>query len=182
MKKLFKVKLDVRHIVGLAMFIGLSIVLGYANKFVPEMPQGGTISFDILPIFICAYLYGAGYGVICGICVSILQFVIGVAKFYGPWSVMLDYVLPLAVCGLAPLVKNMKVKDIDIYIGVVFAMILKFLCHFASGAFLFAEYAPAGQSPIFYSLTYNIPYNLLTMILNMVLMSLIYKRIAKLSH
>lgn len=179
MKKLFQVDMNVKNMVGLAMFIALSVILGFVNRFLPEMPQGGTIAFDILPIFICAYMYGAGYGVICGLCVSILQFVLGLAKFYGPWSVVLDYALPLAVCGLAPLVKTVKVGSVDIYLGVAFSMVLKFLSHFASGAFLFASSAPAGQSPMMYSLVYNLPYNLMTMIVNMVLMSLIYKRLKR---
>ena len=34
-------------------------------------------------------------------------------------------------------------------------MNLKFLSHFASGAWLFAEYAPEGMNPWVYSMTYN---------------------------
>ena len=42
-------------------------------KILPEMPQGGTISIDIIAIFLCAYFMGAGYGMICGVGVAILQ-------------------------------------------------------------------------------------------------------------
>ena len=102
-KKLFEVDLNVKTMVQLAMFMALTIVLGYVNKIIPEMPQGGTISIDIIAIFLCAYLMGTGYGVICGVGVAILQFALGIASYWGPWSVLLDYVLPLAVCGLAGL-------------------------------------------------------------------------------
>ncbi|HIU14302.1 MAG TPA: energy-coupled thiamine transporter ThiT, partial [Candidatus Fimiplasma intestinipullorum] len=43
---------------------------------------------------------------------SILQFVLGIALYYGPWSVLLDYVLPLAVCGLASLIKIVRVRNV----------------------------------------------------------------------
>lgn len=175
MKKLFQVKWDAKSMVQLAMFMALTTVLSYFNQFLPEMPQGGTISIDIVAIFLCAYLMGTGYGVICGIGVSIIQFAFGMAKFYGPWSVVLDYVLPLAVCGLAPLIPSTKIKSIHVYWGVIFSMILKFLSHYLSGAWLFAEYATG--NPWIYSFVYNIYYNLGTLILCIILVPLLYERL-----
>lgn len=177
MKKLFQVKMTSVTMVYMAMFMALTTLLSWINSFFPEMAQGGTVSIDIIAIFVCAYLMGAGYGVICGIGTSILQFALGMAQFWGPWSVLFDYVLPLAVCGLAPLVKSTKIKGVTIYWGVVFAMVLKFLSHYISGAFVFASSTPEGMSPYFYSLIYNLPYNLATLIVCMIVMSLIYPRI-----
>ena len=37
-KKLFEVDLNVKTMVQLAMFMALTIVLGYVNKIIPEMP------------------------------------------------------------------------------------------------------------------------------------------------
>lgn len=175
MKKLFEVKMSVLSLVQIAMFMALTIVLSYLNKFLPEMPQGGTISIDIVAIFLCAYFMGAGYGVICGVGVAILQFVFGMARFYGPWSVLLDYVLPLAVCGLAPLIKTTNVHDIPVFWGVIFSMILKFVSHYLSGAWLFAEYAEG--NPWIYSFWYNLYYNLGTLVLCMVIVPILYKRL-----
>lgn len=180
MKDLFKVDLNVKTMVQLAMFMAITIILGYVNKMIPEMPQGGAfISIDIVAIFLCAYLMGAGYGVICGIGVSILQFVLGIATYWGPWSVLLDYVLPLAICGIAPLLKSQIIKGIPIYWGIILAMFLKYLCHFASGAFLFAEYAPENMNPIVYSLGYNLPYNFTSLILCMIVVPILYERLKK---
>lgn len=179
MKKLFQVKMTSRTMVYMAMFMALTTLLSWINSFFPEMKQGGTISIDIIAIFVCAYSMGAGYGVICGIGTAILQFALGLAQFWGPWSVLLDYVLPLAVCGLAPLVKTTKMKGISIYWGLVLSMFLKFLCHFASGVFLFGSSAPAGMSPMIYSLLYNAPYNIATLVVCMIVMSLIYPRLEK---
>jgi len=176
MKKLFnKVKLDVKSMVMLAMFMAITIVLSYVNKVVPEMPQGGTVSIDIVAIFLCAYFMGAGYGVICGIGVAVLQFVLGMASYYGPWSVLLDYVLPLAVCGLASLIPTTKIREVPIYWGVIFSMVLKFISHYLSGAWLFAEYAEG--NPWVYSFGYNIYYNLGTLILCVILVPILYNRL-----
>lgn len=173
MKTLFEVKLDTKTMVQLAMFMAVTIVLSYFNKFLPEMPQGGTISIDIIAIFLCAYFMGAGYGMICGVGVAILQFVLGMASYYGPWSVLLDYVLPLAVCGLAPLIPSLTIKNMTICWGVLFSMILKFISHYLSGAWLFAEYAQG--NPWIYSFGYNFYYNFGTLILSMILVPILYK-------
>lgn len=61
---------------------------------------------------------GVGYGVIVGCLGAIMQFILGLAKYFGPWSVLLDYLLPLAVCGLAALLPNIKLKKREICIGV----------------------------------------------------------------
>ena len=170
-----KKRLDVRTMAYLAMFIGLTTVLSLLGEFMPiQMPQGGSISLDVIAIFLCAYLLGTWEGVVCGVCVSILQFVLGIALYYGPWSVLLDYVLPLAVCGLASLIKIVRVRNVNLYLGVIMSMVPKYLCHFASGAFLFGSYAPEGMHPVIYSLGYNLPYNLATLVVAYIAVTLLY--------
>lgn len=175
MEKLWKSKWSVLTLVQLAMFMALTIVLGYFNKVLPEMPQGGTVSFDIVAIFLCAYFMGSGYGVICGFGVAILQFALGIAQFWGPWSVVLDYVLPLAVCGLAPLLKSTKIGKLDIYWGIILSMVLKYISHVLSGIFLFAD--PNELHPVIFSLNYNLYYNLGTLILCMIVVPILYQRL-----
>lgn len=170
---------NLRKLVLTMMGAAMVIVLGYLNKLIPEMPQGGTVSIDIIAIFIIAYLCGVKYGLICGLLASLLQFVLGLATFYGWWSVLLDYVLPLMACGLAPLIQSVKIKSFTLYTGIIFAMTLKFACHYASGAFLFASYAPEGMNPLLYSLYYNLPYNLATLVVMLLLMPLVYPPIEK---
>lgn len=179
MKKLFRVDLTPLTMCQLAMFMAITIVLSYVNKIIPELPQNGTISIDIIAIMLCGYLMGAGYGVICGIGVTVLQFVLSLATYWGIWSVFLDYLFPLAVCGLTPLVKTTFVKGIPIYWGIVFVMFLKYLSHFLSGAFLFAQYAPKGMNPIIYSLGYNAIYNVATLLVCMIVIPLLYPRFQK---
>ena len=54
------------------------------------------MSFDIIAIFLCSYLLGGEYALIVGVGVSLLQFVLGMAIYYGPWSVLFDYLLPVS--------------------------------------------------------------------------------------
>ena len=119
MKNVMRVEYSIRNMCMLAMFMAITLVLSYVNEVIPSLPQGGTISVDVIAIMLCGYLMGAGYGVICGVGVALLQFVLGIAQYYGPWSVLLDYVLPLAVCGLTPLIKTQKIGHISICWGVV---------------------------------------------------------------
>ena len=95
----------------IAMFMAVTIVLSFFNQFIPSLPQGGSISFDIIAIFLCSYLIDRKYAIIVGVGVSILQFILGMAVYYGPWSVLFDYVLPLSVCGLAGYFPNIKIGD-----------------------------------------------------------------------
>ena len=161
----------------IAMFMAVTIVLSFFNQFIPSLPQGGSISFDIIAIFLCAYLIGGKSAIIVGIGVSILQFILGMAVYYGPWSVLFDYVLPLSVCGVAGFVPNIKIGRYDLYLGVVVGMVLKCVSHFISGAFVFAMYTPEGVNPIIYSIVYNLPYNILTLVLCMFVVPILHKRL-----
>lgn len=175
MERKFEAKWNVLSLVLTAMFMAVTIVLSLVNKVIPEMPQGGTISIDIIAIFLCAYLMGVRYGIICGVGVALLQFVLGMATYYGPWSVLLDYVLPLGVCGIAPLLKTTKIMDIPIFWGVILSMFLKFMSHYFSGAWLFAEYATG--NPWVYSFVYNLWYNLATLVVCIIAVPVLYNRL-----
>lgn len=165
-----------KMLVFIALFSALEVVLEFANTLIPSLPQGGSVSFAIIPIFLASYFLGVKEGVMVGFVSSLLQFVLGIAKFYGWWSVVLDYTLPLMLCGLCGVIKNIKFGDIELPIGVIFAMILKFIPHYLSGALLFVEYA-GDQNPYFYSLWYNLSYNIPTLVVCFIIVTLIYPRL-----
>lgn len=177
MKKLFNVTLDVKTMAYLSMFIALQIVLQFVFNLMPGQPQGGTISLDLLPIILASYLMGSGYGLLAGFLICILHFVLGLATFYGPWSVVLDYLIPLSIVGASSLFKNINFKKYTIYTGIIITMILKFISHYLSGAWLFAEYAPEGMNPWIYSFGYNITYCLPTLIICYIAFIYVYPRL-----
>lgn len=179
MKDLFKVKLTTKAMTFMAMFAALQIILEVAFNVIPGQPQGGNISMDLLPIIFVSYFMGAGYGLIVGVISVCLQFALGLAKFYGPWSVLLDYLIPVVIVGLSSIFKNVKFKNYTIYTGIIITMIIKFISHYLSGAWLFAEYAPEGVSSWLYSLGYNLPYCLPTLILCYIGFVVLYPRLKK---
>lgn len=170
-------KLNVKAIAYLSMFIALQIVLQFVFSLFPGQPQGGSISMDLLPIILASYLMGSGYGLLTGFLVCILHFVLGLATFYGPWSVVLDYLIPLSIVGASSLFKNIKAGQYTIYTGIIITMILKFVSHYLSGAWLFAEYTPEGMNPWVYSFGYNITYCLPTLILCYIGFMYVYPRL-----
>lgn len=174
---MFKVKLDTKALAYMALFVAMHIVLEYVFKMIPSQPQGGNITLSLLPIFLSAYLMGPGYGVIVGLLCALLEFALGLATFYGPWSVMLDYVCPLAILGIAPLFKNIKAGKVTIYLGIIVAMIGKYIIHVLSGALLFGSYAPKGMNVWVYSFSYNAIYNIGTLILTYIVFALVYPRV-----
>ena len=129
MKKLFSVKLNTTAITTMALFVALEIVLEFLFKMIPGQPQGGTISIALVPILLASYLMGAGYGLLVGLASTLLQFVLGLAVYYGPWSVVLDYLIPVTIIGLASIFPTVKIRSFPLYTGIIVVMILKFVSH-----------------------------------------------------
>ena len=108
---MFEFHLNVKTMTYMAMFAALQLVLEFLTQFTPSMPQGGNVAFSLIAIFLCSYLMGPLYGVIVGLVCCGLHFALGFATFYGPLSVIFDYVLPLGVCGLAGMFKDGLIED-----------------------------------------------------------------------
>lgn len=174
--------LSVKMMSYIAMFMALQIVLELAFKVIPGQPQGGSITLSLLPIILASYLLGVKAGIIVGIGSCVLQFVLGMAVYFGPWSVALDYLIPLAIVGIAVVFKNIKLGKYTLYTGIIVTMILKFVSHYFSGAWLFAVYAPEGVNSWVYSFGYNIAYCLPTLIITYIAFIVIYPRLEKIFH
>ena len=179
---MFKVKLNTKAVAYMALFVAMQVVLEAIFMIIPGQPQGGSITLSLLPIYLGAYLMGSGYGLIIGLTSSLLQFALGLASYWGPWSVMLDYVVPLTICGVAGFFPDIKVAGKEFPLGIVIASLLKYGSHVLSGAWLFGAYAPEGMNPWIYSLIYNFFYNFWTMLITIIVFMLIYPRLKKAIH
>ena len=58
-----------------AIFIALAQVLSYLKLF--ELPQGGSITIEMLPIFLYCARWGFGPGMIASFAFSVLQLLLG---------------------------------------------------------------------------------------------------------
>lgn len=177
-----------RLVVEGALMIALATALSYLKIF--DMPQGGSITLEMLPLIIMGLRNGVKWGTLTGFVHGVIQMVIGFENvMYCPTilsqfgCIMLDYVLAFSVLGLPLICKFFFGKKHDfagVIAGTVFVCLLRFACSFLSGVLLWGSYAPEGQSPVVYSLVYNGSYMLPDTIICVVVVVLMYKIAPKL--
>lgn len=158
-----RVKFTTKMLINSAMLIGLALVLHYF--MVIHLPQGGSVNLSMIPLLLIVYAYGLPVGLLTGFVFGIT---ICIIKPYivHPVQVLFDYPLPYMALALAGLFKSPV-------IGAVFGIFNRFLCHVISGVVFFASYAPAGTSPLVYSLTYNATYMLPGLILTVAVITIL---------
>ncbi len=145
---IFSTKILAEIIVFVAMGGALALV---SHSFF-SLPQGGSINLGMLPIFWLALRRGPKIGIFAGAVLGVVDlaiepFVVNPAQF------ILDYPLAFACLGLAGFFR--KFNAVGPVVGVVVGGTGRFLSHFTSGVIYFSSYAPAGMSPIVYSIVYN---------------------------
>ena len=158
-----------RMLANAALVIALSFILSYIRLY--KLPQGGSITLaSMLPLFLFAYAYGVGPGMLVGAAYGILQFIQD-AYFVHPIELLLDYPLAFAMLGLAGLASRFSDKW-GLIPGIVLGTFGRFVCAFLSGVIFFGMYAPEGQSVLVYSAVYNgfylIPESIICIVLAMV--------------
>jgi thiamine transporter len=143
---------DPRVLTEAALAIALAFVLGLIKVF--QMPFGGSISLDMVPLILLALRQGPFVGIVTGAAYGLLNLAIEPFIVH-PVQVLFDYPLAFGVLGLAgffaPTVRGA-------ILGTVVAVLARFLCHFISGIVFFAAYAPEGWNPYLYSAAYNLAY------------------------
>ena len=145
-----KIHFTTRMLVNIALMLALSIILHQLRLY--RMPQGGSITCgSMLPLLLISYGYGPWVGCLAGFVYGIFN-IIQDPYLLHPIQVLFDYPLPYMVLGLAALWPAHR------YVSTTIAFVARFLCHIISGVVFFASYAPAGTSPLMYSLIFNATY------------------------
>ena len=147
-----KRKLSVRMMANASLCIALSFILSYIRLY--KMPQGGSITLaSMLPLFMFAFAYGVGPGMLTGAAYGLLQFIQD-AYFVHPIELLLDYPLAFAMLGLCGLAPHIS-KRFGMIGGILLGVFGRFVCAFLSGVIFFGMYAPEGQHVFVYSAIYN---------------------------
>ena len=133
-------------------FVAMGGALALVSHSFFSLPQGGSINLGMVPIFWLAIRRGPKIGIFAGAVLGVVDLVIE-PFVVNPAQFILDYPLAFACLGLAGFFR--KFETIGPVIGVVVGGTGRFLSHFTSGVIYFANYAPAGMSPIVYSAVYN---------------------------
>lgn len=136
-------------LVEIAVMVAFSYILSLFR--VVEMPQGGSVSLQMLPLFVVALRWGGKAGIVAGLLFSGLKLLVEPFIVH-PVQLLLDYPFAFAAIGLAGFFKDKPIA------GVAIGGVARFVMHFASGVVFFGQYAPAGTSIYAFSFVYNITY------------------------
>lgn len=150
---------DTRSIVYGAVAMALSFALSYAKIF--SLPQGGSITFaSLLPLMIYCCMFGTRRGLIVCTLYGFLQALQDTWLLH-PLQVLLDYPLAFGFIGVSGIFMEKGVfkdkKILAFLLGGVVAVLLRYICHVFSGAFVFASLTdyPTMGAAFAYSLGYN---------------------------
>ena len=158
---------ETKRITEIAILIAVAAVLEAISTFIPflHMPQGGSASLGMLPIFFIAYKYGVKDGLIAGFIFGIFNFALG--GFLIHWgSIIFDYFLAFTLLGVVGIYKDKAFKNNKIFIkGILLGGFLRYLMHSISGVLFFAQYAGAEGAFIYSFIFYNLPYMAISTIL-----------------
>lgn len=156
-----------------AVMIALALIIGAVVK-VYEFPNGGSITLEMLPLFIFITRWGLGSGLVGCFAFGILQIFVQGAVGYGWVSMILDYIVAFGVMGLGGIFKG------KVYPASILAAVARFLVHFISGITVYKILVPTDvlgitfSNPWLYSLAYNGSYMLVDLILCLVIISIMY--------
>lgn len=171
-----KKKLSLRCLCEGAVLIALSQILGYLKLW--ELPQGGSITLGMLPIFLFCARWGFFPGILAAFALSLLQLFLDGVYAWGWQAILGDYIIAFTVIGFAGLFHK---KRFGIFYGAIVGSTLRFLCHYITGAIVWAEYMPERffgmtmTSPWIYSALYNGSYMFVDMVLVLVIAALLWK-------
>jgi len=143
---------DTRVLTEAALAIALAFVLGLIKVF--QMPFGGSISLEMIPLILLALRQGPVVGVVTGAAYGLLNLAVGPVVVH-PVQVLFDYPLAFGALGLAGFFRPTVRGAVA---GAAVAVLARFVCHFVSGVVFFASYAPEGWNPYVYSGAYNAAY------------------------
>ena len=158
-----------------AVMVALAQILGYLKLY--ELPQGGSITLSMLPIFFFAVRWGLKDGLLCSFVFGILQLLLDGGFAIGWQSMLGDYILAFGVLGLAGLCAG---KKWGVFAGTVIGSVARFLVHWVVGATIWAESKPdeffgmTMTSPWFYSALYNGSYMVIDMAACLVVFAVLY--------
>lgn len=154
-----------------ALVIAMAVILGMIRIF--NLPWGGSVTLlSMLPISLYSIKYGVRKGLEISFIFALFQFIQGISDGLFAWGltpvmliscIFLDYLLAYTIIGLAGIFRNKGA--VGWISGTVIALIIRFFCHFISGALIFNSFGKlwdgfSTNNTYLYSLVYNGAYML----------------------
>ena len=144
-----KKNLTLRALTEGAVFVALAQILSYLKLF--RLPQGGSITVAMLPIFLYCARWGFGPGILASFVYSVLQLLLDGAYAWGWQSILGDYIVAYTALGLAGLFHKQKN---GFFVGIVVGCLARLLIHYVVGATVWGEYMPE----TFFGMTMHSPW------------------------
>ncbi len=154
-----------------ALVIAMAVILGMIRIY--KLPWGGSITLlSMLPISLYSIKYGIRKGLEISFIFALFQFIQGISDGLFAWGltpvmliscIFLDYILAYTIIGIAGIFRNKGA--VGWISGTVIALIIRFFCHFISGAVIFKSFGKlwdgfSTDNTYLYSLVYNGAYML----------------------
>ena len=155
-----KDKFFVKKLVLCAIMIALATVLSIFPTI--RAPYGGSITIGhMLPIMMVSMLLGSKWGIPVALGYSVIQLSLGFSEV-ASWGLdlgvflgclFLDYILAYTVICTANIFGTNTIKKT--VCGVIFAGMLRYICHFLSGWMFFGMWAEEGFNAFTWAIVYN---------------------------
>lgn len=172
------------RLIEIAIMTGAAVILDIVSGMFLRMPQGGSVSIMMIPIFLISFRWGVKAGLTTGLLTGIVQIAIGNLFLQHPVQLFLDYIAAFAVLGFSGLFASgvresalaKKRGALTAYVigGVFIGSVLRYAAHTVSGAVFFGSYAPKGTPVWIYSLVYNTTYMIPSFILSAIVLILLF--------
>jgi len=162
-----------RILVEGALCVALSVVFSYLKIF--SMPQGGSVTIEMAPLFYFAYRHGVRWGLTAGALSGVLQLIFG-GYVVHPAQAFLDYPAAFACVGIAGFLGQ---GTREIVAGTVIASVARLACHVLSGVIFFASYTPEGTNVWLYSFIYNTTFMVPSVLISAALALILRKKLLK---
>ncbi|NLL47903.1 MAG: energy-coupled thiamine transporter ThiT [Firmicutes bacterium] len=142
---------NLQVMVEVSLLVAAAVLLSFLKLY--QMPQGGSVSLEMLPIFILSFRHGGKIGMLGGALLGVVKLLVSPYIIH-PVQLVMDYPLPFMLLGVAGLGLFRRHRILGVSVGAF----LRFLTHVVAGAVFFAQYAPEGTPALLYSVGYNASY------------------------
>lgn len=160
-----------------AIMVALAQILGYIK--LGRLPQGGSVTLAMLPIFVFAYRRGFKLGLIASFALGLLQCTLDNSWNWGWQSILFDYILAYGILGIAGLWSG---KKNGIYVGACIGGLARLIMHTISGYLYVKEYLDLEifglhtSNPWIYSIIYNGSYMVLSLLACLIVIFILDKK------
>lgn len=173
-------------LIEIAIFVSLALLLDTIPFLKFQLwPQGGSVSFSMIPIFVMAFRWRLKGGLLAGFLYGVLHIPLGKAYIVAPLQGFIEYFLAYTFLGFAGLFTYQVWSSLKkgqskrafrfVFIGVLLGGILRFVGHWIAGA-VFFESANLKQNAWIYSLVYNSSYMIPSILLCTIAVYLLFNK------